>query len=293
MAATPSRTIVVIALLLAAGQLRLAGGQEPAASAVDDTVTRIGDYIKQYYSRAQSIVAQEVVTMQPVSRDFGPIGFARHVTYETRVDWNPDATGDDQTVTVVRELIKASGPPLGSLDDPDCFDPKGVSPEPLAFLLPDRRETLRWKSAGSTTFDGRAAVVVEYRPVRRDPPQVTWNKDCGNIDMPGHLVRRVWADAATLQVMRVDEHLIGPVDIPVPRHKPPRAGDARYFTVERSDTSIRYRSVSFTDPDETLLLPSEIQSLSVILNSGVPRLRTTQVFSKYRRYVTGSRLVVE
>jgi hypothetical protein len=55
--------------------------------------------------------------------------------------------------------------------------------------------------------------------------------------------------------------------------------------------SIRYKPVAFADPDETLLLPASIDSVTVIRNSGVPRLRTTQTFANYRRYVTGGRLV--
>jgi hypothetical protein len=34
-------------------------------------------------------------------------------------------------------------------------------------------------------------------------------------------------------------------------------------------------------------LPAQIDSMTVIRNSGMPRLRTTQTFSNYRRYVTG------
>ena len=48
---------------------------------------------------------------------------------------------------------------------------------------------------------------------------------------------------------------------------------------------------AFTDPDETLMLPSRIESVVIVRNSGSPRLRITQSFSDYRRFVTESRLV--
>jgi hypothetical protein len=88
----------------------------------------------------------------------------------------------------------------------------------------------------------------------------------------------------------MDESLTGMVDIPVPIEQQ-RKGGAAYMTVERADTSIRYRPVTFSDPDETLLLPALVESLVVVRNSGSPRLRITQSYTNYRRFVTGGRIV--
>ena len=63
------------------------------------------------------------------------------------------------------------------------------------------------------------------------------------------------------------------------------------MTIERADTSIRYRQVTFQDPEETLLVPSSIDTVTVIRNSGAPRVRKTQRFTDYRRFVTGGRIV--
>ena len=80
------------------------------------------------------------------------------------------------------------------------------------------------------------------------------------------------------------------VDIPVPA-KQQRAGGSMFMTIERADSTIRYRRVPFRDPDETLVLPSSIETLTIIRNSGSPRTRISQTFSNYRRFVTGSRIV--
>jgi hypothetical protein len=63
------------------------------------------------------------------------------------------------------------------------------------------------------------------------------------------------------------------------------------MVIERADSTIRYQPVRFHDPDETLLLPSSIQTLTVIRNSGAPRMRMTQTFSNYQRFITGGRIV--
>jgi len=266
---------------------RPAAGQAVAAG---ETVSRIGDYVEQYYARAQSVVAEESVSIQPLGRDLGFDGFARRLTYELRVEWNPEATGDDPPATVTRQLLTVNGKPPGARQEPECLDPRGVSPEPLAFLLPDRRHKFTFTAAGLGRVDGRTAIMVDYRSVRAEAPTVEWDEECASIDLPGRSRGRVWADPESAEILRFDEQLTGMVDIAVP-WKQQRRGAPTHMTIERADTSIRYRRVSFTDPDETLLLPASIDTLTVIRNSGSPRTRISQTFSNYRRFVTGTRIV--
>jgi hypothetical protein len=61
--------------------------------------------------------------------------------------------------------------------------------------------------------------------------------------------------------------------------------------MERDDTLIDYKRFSFSEPDETVLLPSRVESLTVIRNSAVPRVRTTVTLTDYRRFLTGGRVV--
>ena len=53
--------------------------------------------------------------------------------------------------------------------------------------------------------------------------------------------------------------------------------------------TLRFKPVSFSDPDETMLLPESIESLTV-LRTGLQSTRRTQVFSNYRRFLVSSRL---
>ena len=260
-----------------------------AAQQPPEFVSRVGAYLEQYYARAQRIVATEYVTMQPLTRDMGFDGFARHLVYELRVEWNPAAADGAEPATVVRHLISATGPRLGPPGQPDCLDPRALSPEPLAFLLPSRQHKFTFRMAGPARVGGGQAVTLEFRPVASEPPRVEWNDQCGRIDLPGRTRGRVWVDPQTAEILRFDEQLIGQVDIPGPPGR--RAFGPMWFTVERADTSTYYQRVRFQDPDETLLLPSRIDSVSVIRNSGIPRMRVTQTFSNYRRFVTSSRVI--
>ena len=253
-------------------------------------LARIGSYVEAYYARAQSILALETVTLQPLTRDLGFDGFPRRLVYELRLEWDPATGADDEPARVVRELVTINGRPPRASDEPRCIDPRGISPEPLAFLLPDRRDKFIFHPGPAAAVDGRAAAVFEFRSVRAEPPRVVWRDECVSVDLPGRSRGRVWADAETAAILRVDEQLTGMVDIPVPRDQQ-RKGAAAYMTIERSDTSIRYRPVTFSEPDETVMLPSQVDTVVVVRNSGSPRLRITQTYANYRRFVTSGRVV--
>jgi hypothetical protein len=277
--------IALVVALLAAG--RAAIGQSISA---DQTVDRLSDYVEQYYTRAQSIVTNESVTVQRLNRDLSFDGFARRLEYELRVEWDPSVDADESPARVTRQLLTVNGKPPRKGDKPECMDPKSVSPEPLAFLLPDRRHKYAFTSAGVGRVDGREAVMVDYRSLEPGKPIVEWTDDCVSVDVPGRWRGRLWAEPETATIVRMDEQLIGMVDLPIPR-KHQQINGALFLTLERADMSIRYRAVRFSDPDETLMLPAEITSSSMWRNGGSPGNRVTQSFSNYRRFVTAGRII--
>lgn len=273
------------AAILFAG--RAAIGQSISA---DQTVTRVSGYVEQYYSRAQSIVTNEEVTVQRVNRDMSFDGFARRLVYELRVEWDPTLDGDESPAKVTRQLLTINGKPPKKGDKPECMDPRSVSPEPLAFLLPDRLHKYAFTSAGVGRVEGRDTLMVDYRSLEPGKPTVEWTEDCVSVDVPGRWRGRLWADPNDATIVRLDEQLIGMVDLPIP-NKYQRINGALFMTLERADMSIRYRPVRFSDPDETLMLPFEITSSSMWRNGGSAGSRVTQSFSNYRRFVTGGRII--
>jgi hypothetical protein len=277
------------AVLLAFGTAGMAAWQQDAGSPRPTLplLQRIGDYVEDYYARAQSLLAIEEVTVQPLSRDLLSDGFARRLVYELRVEWDPEAS---ETANVVRHLVSVNGRVPRPSDEPKCTDPRGISPEPLATLLPGQRGKYIFHPSGNGSVDGRRAAMFDYRSIRAEAPRVEWKDDCASIDLPGRTRGRVWADPETAEILRFDEQLTGMVDIPVPVAQQ-RRGASQFMTVERADMSIQYRRVAFVDPDESMMLPSRIESLVVVRNSGSPRMRITQSFSEYRRFVTASRIV--
>jgi hypothetical protein len=104
---------------------------------------------------------------------------------------------------------------------------------------------------------------------------------------------RIWIDAETFDVLRLDQSLIGMVDIPLPKRASRQPNAPLRWTMERWDTSLRFKRVSFTNPDETLVLPVSASSLRVTRGAGHPRLRTTTEYVNYQRFLTGARIVGE
>jgi len=194
----------------------------------------------------------------------------------------------------VRDLLKVNGRPPNPNDrdvDSKCMDPEPVSPEPLAMFLASDRNDYVFALAGRGKTDGRPTVTIDYRPREKGHDSVKWTEDCVKLDLPGRFRGRVWVDEETSDILRMDETLVGTFSIDVPLDKQLPFARSSEMRLEQSLTSTRYRPVDFHDPEETLLLPRSVETLNAWNNAGYARVRITQTFSNYRRFVGDSHLV--
>jgi hypothetical protein len=253
------------------------------------TLARVGDRVRQYYGRAQSIMCIELVRVQPLRSDLMPDGFGRVLEYELRVDWDAseDADGPPEA-KVIRELRKVNGRAPRPKDEDGCLDPKSGALEPLAILLPRHREeyTFAWNGVGR--LKDRRTMMVDYRSRKPGAIEGTWKGDCVSIDAPGRTKGRIWVDEVTHDVLRLDEQLIGQFEYRIPRDRW-RFNGPQTWTIERADSSIRYRPVVFHDPEEIVVLPESIEVLTIF--KGAQSYRISQTFSGYKRFITAGRVV--
>jgi hypothetical protein len=166
------------------------------------------------------------------------------------------------------------------------------SPDPTAyttsllFLLPKNQPSYTFSYVGEADWQGRKALVVDFTPVKREPPEVTWKGGFfrANFQRQG----RLWIDPISYDVLQLDAHLVGPFEFKSPRtvRKGPFFvfGASRKFKIEKWDLTIRFRPTPFQDPEQTLLLPETAETVRVIHGSRVPRLRTTHSFTNYKRF---------
>jgi hypothetical protein len=259
---------------------------------IADTLRNVGLRIQAWHARAQTVVSTESVWIQPLRADMTPEMFPRRLAFELRVAWDPEQVGPlgIPEATVVREMLSVNGRAPERDRDPGCMDPKPVSPEPLTMLLPERLSESEFSSAGATRVNGRAAVMIDYRGVAPRDPDIAWTKECVTVSLPGRSRGRIWVDAATYDVLRIDDRLVSRFEFDVPREHV-RRGAASSMVIERAESSIRYARIDFDDPRESMMLPVSIETLTVIRGSGTQRVRITQRLSNHRRFLTRGRLL--
>jgi hypothetical protein len=291
--------------LLAASAL--AAASAPAAQTLPDietVLTRVGERIADYYKRAQNVVCTEKQTVQPVGHDFSPAGFARVTEYELRIETDSDGDGDGDgtsapAATVVRKLLKINGRPPRERDKKDragCSDANPLSPEPLEFLLPAHRSEYKFVLAGPGQGKDRNTWIIEFsspKPpkekgeIAEDPRGIP---DCFSWNLPIGMKGRVWIDPESYNVLRVEQRIVGLGDISVPYKLALKHNLQDRVIVERHDKTIRYHVVPFHDPEDSMLLPASIESLTMV-RGGFESTRSQQTFTDYRRFVTGARVV--
>jgi len=262
---------------------------------VNGVLRRAGDKVIEFFARAQSIMCLEKVSLQKLGIGWGAEGAARRVESELRLSWEPSA--DDPTPTLartLRQVLRVNGSKPRKNDWDNCTTPEQQDSEeqPLSLLLPTEREKYAFTYSGREVIDHRDAIVIAYREIKKptvDVSLVEDKEDCISFDIQGGTRGKIWIDAETHDVLRLDRSLIGLIDFPLPRKVARRPGVNWFWTVERLDSSIRFRRVTFADPEETLVLPVESSQLQII--RGASRLRTSTQYLSYRRFLTGARVV--
>ena len=278
--------------MLAVAAIAAPAAQPAANLPLDELLDRVGKRVVEWYARSQSIISMETVSIQPLRSDLSPLDFPRRLAYELRVAWDPDSAGPGllPDASVLRELVSINGRAPRERDRSECMDPKSVSPEPLSMLLPAKRGQYAFSVAGRARVGGRAAVMLDYKGIAPGPPEIAWTRECVSVSLPGRSRGRIWVDVETYDVLRYDERLVGQFDFPVPREQV-RRGAAASMVIERADSSIQFKRVAFTNPEETLMLPASIDTLQVVRGGGIQRTRITQRFTEYRRFLTEGRVV--
>jgi len=260
---------------------------------VDDLLARVGDRVASFYKRAQHVIFLETSTVQPVDLSRSSQGFSRTVESELRVE----AAEGDGDATVVRDVRKVNGRAPREKDRKDrsgCTDPNPLSTEPRSFLLPAHRSEYQFKAAGTDRERNRLAFRIDFVSAnRKSNPELIedpgGHDDCFDWTGPIAIRGQLWIDADTHDVLRLDRYIAGPTDVRVPARLQTIYRFPPWLTIDRDDLTLRFKAVTFTNPDETMLLPEAIESRTVV-RTGLQSIRRTQVFSDYRRFLTSSRI---
>jgi hypothetical protein len=256
----------------------IAGQSGPA-----DVVVRAASYVARYYERAQSLLATEVVIISPLERGMDHEGYVWRMTNEVRFE--PGSAAAPPRIT--RRLLVAQPPALGPPFQNDCLEPTSFSVDPLVLLLPANRPKFRFSTGRMENLGGIRTQRVDFRPLTREPADVYWHGRCGIIRSVGSTRGQFWVDPANGDVLRYQDELPDSINVP----GPPDKGAPRSFTLQRFDTTVDYKRFAFTEPEETLLLPARVETVSAVHGTAVPRVRIVRTFSEYRRFLGSARII--
>jgi hypothetical protein len=271
--------------------------EPPARLDLASLLRSAGEKVEAYFARAQSLVCLETVRLQPLTSGLAADGFARVVESELRLSWDPFDRGEEPPeARTLRQVLRVNGHVPRKNDYQACTTPEQNDSEtqPLSMLLAEQQEAYTFALGKPGKVDGQVAIVVDYRlrrPTTVAVSEVEGQEDCISYDVDGGFRGRIYFDPDTHEVLRLDQALIGLVDIPMPRSVTRRVGVSDRWTLERWDTTTRFRPVRFQDPEETLTLPVSSTSIRITRGAGMPRLRTVTEYTGYKRFLTGARVV--
>jgi hypothetical protein len=272
-------------------------GAQPHSDDAVVIITRVGERVLEYYRRAQRLMCLERSTVLPIDARWNAQGMARTVDSELRIEFD-EARGESfPEAHVSRDVLSVNGRQPRERDRTDrsgCTDPSPMSPEPLSFLLPGQRGEYAFTSVRNGRERDRAALVIDFTSVKRPGhPQLVEDElghdDCFDWKGPIPIKGRLWVDAGTYDVLKLERHIAGPTDVQVPLPLQREYGFPAWVTIDRDDLTLHYREVVFSDPDEVLLLPESIITTSV-LRTGLQSTRRTQQFTDYRRFLARGRI---
>ena len=255
-------------------------------------ISHVSERVAAYYQRAQGLICTERSTVIPLATDGSVPAFARTVESELRIE--VDGWLEPR---VTREVQRVNGREPRERDRADrsgCTDPTPLAPELLSFLLPGQREGYTFTAVRNGRERGRATLAVDFASVRRSSQPVLVADEYGHddcFDWTGPIAVRgqLWIDADTHDVLRLDRYIAGPTDVRVSARLQTTYRFPPWLTIDRDDLTLRFKAVTFTNPDETMLLPEAIESRTVV-RTGLQSIRRTQVFSDYRRFLTSGRI---
>lgn len=260
-----------------------------AQGTVTATLDRIGGRVEEFYRQARRILATETVVVQPLQSDRTPAGFPERLVYESRMEWDGEES-DKREARIVRTLLRIDGRlPRRTDDDAGCVEREDA----LALVLTPARHDFIFSLGKPAKFNGRQAMTIDFKgrgTKNTRPVPASWKRDCVTVALDERLQGRLRIDPETHDVLQLERRLAGQVDFLGPDDLRLSPGPL-WRTLERWEQTVTYKPVEFHGPDETLIVPASVETLAILRGAGISRVRTTQTFSGYRRFVAESRIV--
>ncbi|HEU4593553.1 MAG TPA: hypothetical protein VFS10_00190 [Pyrinomonadaceae bacterium] len=281
----------------ARAQVSAAEQGQTEAARLELILARVGERVEQYLGGMFSLSFKEVLRREVLKEDLTPKGKSKEYVFDNVV-LREQRAGDGREFygRALRRLRTVDGKPVKPSKQKEelskCGAPRASYADPLTFLLPKLQAQQVFTYEAEEVLRGRRVHRLGH--VRREPVKPGTRSEDGCLYAWGEYKGTVWVDAENFDVLQTSTRLAGEFDF----ESPPlftagfaRFGPKRKMRFERSEHTTRFSRVRFREPEQELLLPESSETLNVIRNGREPRVRHTQSFEDYRRFVSDVKII--
>jgi hypothetical protein len=275
-----------------------------------ELMDRVGQRVKAYYLALQQFAWTDTVRQQSLRDDRTPQGTPRDLVYDMIIRIDPAVPRDGVPSPLppfftkdLSELISVDGKPFLKDDSPERSDPKAGDIGLLWILLWAPRRTdhsYEFSSAGRVDLEGRKTLMFDItysprwytvgpsvRPLDVLPvgnlnrvPAVVWQGDSFSVAV--QQTGRIWIDPDSYDVLRLETRTK-----PFEFERPDGRGKLKF---EFAMTA-RFRSMTFENPQQTLMVPDSIETVRTIKGMQPPLVRTTHTFGNFKRFAADVKII--
>ena len=285
---------------VSSGQTQTSSNPTPIDNATElkNLLKRVGERVQEYNDGMFSIAFTEVVRQQELRSDATPKGKSKEFVYESVVLSRASSANQQDAFPVVTRTLKSVDGKLPEQKNlpqrSKCVDtnPQPAYADPLTFLMPNNQANFIFSYEGEAELQGRRTAMLTFTtPPVSEPVKVVVKDNCFRLSRGLQRRGKVWIDPSSYDVIQLEWQLAESFSGKIPAGVT-RVGILPVFrprkelSYEKSDTTIRFRPVTFENPKQILLLPTSSESAWILKGGGIAGFRTTTDYTRYRRFVT-------
>ena len=266
---------------------------------VRNLLERAGERIQKYQDAMFSIAFTEILRQQELRSDGTAKKIkAKEFIYDSIVVTRAASANKENSFPLITRTLKTvDGKPTEQKNLKErskCTEtnPRPAYGDPLNFLLPKNRGIYTFSYAGESNLDGRkTAVILINQPPASEPVKIITTGSCFRLSRSLQGQGKIWIDLNTYDVIqlqwRLAESFSGKIPAGVAKFgifllfRP-----ARKISYDKQEFTMRFRAVTFQNPEQVLWLPSFSESVWIFKGAGIEGLRTTTEYARYKRFLT-------
>lgn len=268
------------------------------ATQLKNLLERVGERIQKYQDTMFSIAFTEVLRQQELQSDGTSKNKPKEFVYESIVVSRASPANQQNSFPVITRTLKSvNGKPTEQKNLPQrskCVEtnPRPVYGDPLTFLLPKNQTDFIFSYAGEADLDGhKTAVILINQPPASEPVKIVDTGDCFRLSRSLRRQGKVWIDLNTYDVVQLQWQLAESFSGKTPAGVAkfgifPVFRSAKELRYEKQEMTIRFRPVTFQNPEQVLLLPSFSEAAWILTGGRIAGFRTTTDYTRYRRFLT-------